>query len=76
MDIDYAIRHEEPLAVDDDSEPYEINLYECWEQSNRLSVMFIKMKLFAIICGSVDHHTRVKDLLKAIDEQFESSEKA
>ena len=28
IDIDYAIKHEEPLVVDDDSEPYEINLYE------------------------------------------------
>ena len=72
MDIDFAIRHDEPLTVDDDSEPYEINLYERWERSNRLSVMFIKQKLSAAIRGSVDHHTRVKDLLKAIDEQFKS----
>ena len=38
--------------------------------------MFIKTKLSAAIRGSVDHHTRVKDLLKAIDEQFETSKKA
>ena len=76
MDIDYAIRHEGPLAVNDDSEPYEINLYEHWERSNRLSVMFIKTKLSVAIRGSVHHHTRVKDLLKTIDEQFETSEKA
>ena len=31
IDIGYAIRHEEPPAVDDDNKPYEINLYECWE---------------------------------------------
>ena len=38
--------------------------------------MFIKTKLSAAIPGSVDHHTRVKELLKAIDEQFETSKKA
>ena len=53
MDTDYVIRHEESLAVDDDSEPYKINLYKRWEQPNRLSVMFIKTKLSAAIRGSV-----------------------
>ena len=76
MDIDYAIRHEKSLAVDDDSEPYEINLYERWERSNRLNIMFIKTKLSAAIRSLMDHYTRVKDLLKAIDEQFKTSEKA
>ena len=70
------IRHEEPLAVDDDSELYEINLYERWERSNHLSIMFTKTKFSATIHGSVDHHTRVKELLKTIDEQFETSKKA
>ena len=75
MDIDYAIRHEEPFVVDDDNEPYEISLFERWEWSNHLNVIFIKTKISAAIRGSVDHHTSVKELLKTIDEQFETSEK-
>ena len=75
MDIDYAIKKGEPV-ITPTSTPNEIALYEQWERSNRLSVMFIKTKISAGIRGSVDQHTNVKTLLKAIDEQFESSDKA
>ena len=43
--------------------------------SNRLSVMFIKTKISAGIRGSVDQHEKVRDLLKAIDDQFITSDK-
>ncbi|KAA8523978.1 hypothetical protein F0562_010591 [Nyssa sinensis] len=76
MDIDYAIRKDEPPAVTNTSTEAEIALYEHWERSNRLSVMFIKTKISAGIHGSVDQHTKVRDLLKAIDEQFVTSDKA
>ncbi|KAA8546774.1 hypothetical protein F0562_003203 [Nyssa sinensis] len=76
MDIDYAIRKDEPPTVTDTSIEAEIALYEHWERSNRLSVMFIKTKISAGIRGSVDQHTKVRDLLKAIDKQFVTSDKA
>ncbi|KAA8527319.1 hypothetical protein F0562_034584 [Nyssa sinensis] len=76
MDIDYAIRKDEPPSVTDTSTEAEIALYEHWERSNRLSVMFIKTKISAGIRGSADQHTKVRDLLKAIDEQFVTSDKA
>ncbi|XP_020577801.1 uncharacterized protein LOC110022966 [Phalaenopsis equestris] len=38
--------------------------------------MFIKTKISAGIRGSVEQHNKVKDLLKAIDEQFATSDKA
>ncbi|CAH9128198.1 unnamed protein product [Cuscuta epithymum] len=76
MDIDYAIRKDEPPAITATSTPDAVHLYEKWERSNRLSVMFIKTKITAGIRGSVDQHTKVKDLLKAIDEQFATSDKA
>ena len=75
MDINYAIRKDEPPAVTNTSTAAEIALYEHWEQSNRLSVMFIKTKISAGIRGSVNHHSKVRDLLKAIDEQFVTSDK-
>ena len=53
----------------------DITLYECWGRSNRLSVMFIKTKIYPNIHGLVDHHVKVRDLLKAIDKQFETSNK-
>ena len=76
MDIDYAIRKDEPPIVTDTSTLTEIALYERWERSNRLSVMFIKTKITAGIRGSVDQHENVRDLLKIIDEQFITSDKA
>ncbi|KAL3636649.1 hypothetical protein CASFOL_018948 [Castilleja foliolosa] len=76
MDIDYAIRKDEPSSITEASSPDKVDLYEKWERSNRLSVMFIKTKICASIRGSVDKHNNVRDLLKAIDEQFAHSEKA
>ena len=38
--------------------------------------MFIKTKITASIRGSVEQYEKVRDLLKAIDEQFVTSEKA
>ncbi|KAL5823734.1 hypothetical protein ACOSQ4_021634 [Xanthoceras sorbifolium] len=76
MDIDYAIRQNEPPAITDTSSTADITLYEKWERSNRLSVMFIKTKISDSIRGSVDQLDNVRDLLKGIDEQFVTSEKA
>ena len=76
MDIDYAIRKDEPLALTNTSTAADITLYERWEQSNRLSMMFIKTRISASIHGSVDQHERVWDLLKAIHDQFVTSDKA
>jgi hypothetical protein len=39
-------------------------------------MMFIKTKISVGICGSVDQHEKVRDLLKAIDDQFVTSNKA
>ena len=54
MDIDYAIRKDEPLIVTETSSASDIALYERWERSNRLSVIFIKTKISAGIRGFVD----------------------
>ena len=76
MDIDYAIRKSEPPEVTEESTPTEVALYERWEKSNRLSVMFIKTKITAGIRGSVEQYDKVQDLLRAIGEQFVTSDKA
>ena len=51
MDIDYAIRKDEPPDVADTSNAADIALYERWERSNRLSMMFIKTRISAGIRG-------------------------
>ena len=59
MDMDYAIRKDEPPALTNTSTAADITLYERWERSNRLSMMFIKTKISAGIRGSVDQYERV-----------------
>ena len=59
MDIDYAIRKDEPPAITDESSPTDVVLYKRWERSNRLSVMFIKTKISARIRGFVNQHEKV-----------------
>ena len=76
MDIDYAIRKDEPHKITDTSTPEQILLYERWEKSNRLSMMYIKTKISAGIRDSIEQHENVRELLKAIDEQFVTSDKA
>ncbi|KAL5750182.1 hypothetical protein ACOSP7_024785 [Xanthoceras sorbifolium] len=75
MDIDYVIRKDEPPAITDTSSTADIMLYERWERSNCLSMMFIETKISADIHGSVDHQDNARDLLKSIDEQFVTLEK-
>ena len=76
MDINYAIRKDELNPITETNIAEAINLYEKWERSNCLFVMFMKTKIFAGICGSVEQIDKVKPLLKAIDEQFATSDKA
>ena len=76
MDIDYAIRKEEPDPITETSIAEAVYLYDKWERFNRLSMMFIKTKISTGICGSVEQINKVKPLLKAIDEQFETYDKA
>ncbi|KAL5811917.1 hypothetical protein ACOSQ3_026867 [Xanthoceras sorbifolium] len=58
MDIDYAIRKDEPPAITDTSSITDIT------------------KISTGIRGSVDQQDNVRDLLKGINEQFVTSEKA
>ncbi|RVW18931.1 hypothetical protein CK203_102500 [Vitis vinifera] len=74
MDIDYAIRKDKPTIIGTNTTA-EKALYEQWERSNRLSLMFIKTKISDGIRGSVNQHDNVKALLKAIDEQFVTADK-
>ena len=53
MDIDYAIRKDEPHKITNTNTPYEILLYEHREKSNCLNVMYIKTKISAGIRGSI-----------------------
>ncbi|KAL4304232.1 hypothetical protein GQ457_10G014510 [Hibiscus cannabinus] len=75
LDIDYAIRKSEP-SITDNSNQADLALYEKWERSNRLSIMFIKSKVPADVRGSIEQYENVQDLLAAIEKQFHTSQKS
>jgi len=68
MDIDYSIRKDKPLTVANTSTLEDITLYERWERSNHLNMMFIKTRISTGIRVSVDQYEKIRDLLKAIDD--------
>jgi len=76
MDINYVIRKNEPPSITETSLPDDVDRYEMWERSNRLSVKFIMTNIPTSIRGCFDRHNNVRALLKAIDEHFVPSDKA
>lgn len=60
----------------DSSTTLEIAKHEQWERSNRLSLIFMKSHVIKGIRGSIPECTKTKDFIKAIEEQFVSSDKA
>ncbi|KAK4406339.1 hypothetical protein Sango_0640400 [Sesamum angolense] len=76
MDLDLAFRVDELPIPTDSSTPTEKASYELWERSNRLSLMLIKKHISKGIRGSIPECTKVKDFLKAIEDQYVRSDKA
>ena len=60
MDIDYAIRKSKSPEVTEENAPAKVVLYEQWERSNQLNVMFIKTKITVGIKGLLSNTIRSK----------------
>jgi hypothetical protein len=76
MELDLALRVDEPPVLTDTSMPLEITKHERWERSNYLSLMFMKSHVTKGIRGSIPACNNVIEFMQAIDEQFVSSDKA
>ncbi|XP_019245167.1 PREDICTED: uncharacterized protein LOC109225031 [Nicotiana attenuata] len=74
-DLDLVLRGEEPHILTESSMPVAKINYERWERSNRLSLMLMKAHISQSIRGSIPNSDKVKAYMKAIDEQFISSDK-
>ena len=68
MDLDLALRVDEPMVPMESSTQIEKASYECWERSNRLCLMFIKSSLGKSIHGSISECAKVKEYLKDIEQ--------
>ena len=60
MVVDYVIRTDEPLTISATNTKAAIELYENWERSNHLYVMFIKTHISAGIRGSIEKHDKFR----------------
>ena len=61
MDLDLALRIEEPASPTEQSSQIDCTLYERWERFNRLSMMVIKSHVSQSIRGSIYECRTVKN---------------
>ncbi|XP_028053288.1 uncharacterized protein LOC114257709 [Camellia sinensis] len=76
MDLDLALHVVEPPEPTIESSAAEKSSYNKWERSNRLSLMLIKSHISQSIKGSIPPSDKVKNYMRAIEEQFVSSNQA
>ena len=75
MDIDYAIRKDEPCIIETSTLQLKLPFMNYRSDLIASVLCSLRPKSQLGICGSVDQYDNIKALLKAIDEQFETSYK-
>ncbi|XP_074336653.1 uncharacterized protein LOC141673816 [Apium graveolens] len=79
MDLDYAIRKEQPASLTDESSTTDKLNFEKWERSNRLSLMMIKRSISEAFRGGMSNDSdevSVKDFLDELEKRFAKNKKA
>ncbi|CAA7029122.1 unnamed protein product [Microthlaspi erraticum] len=76
LDLDLALRQDEPGPVTDESTEEEYQLHKAWERANRLSIMFLRMTIASNIKSSLPAADKAKAYLAAIEERFKTADKS
>ncbi|CAH9121642.1 unnamed protein product [Cuscuta epithymum] len=76
MDLDYALRHDPPPALTEQSSQEQKRVYEQWERSNRMSLMVIKNSISVAIRGAIPDSENAKAYLESVEEQFKGTSQA
>ncbi|XP_047152125.1 uncharacterized protein LOC124823861 [Vigna umbellata] len=77
MDLDLALRIEEPPSLKNSSTSNKRREYEKWDRSNRMCLMVIKHDISKVYRGTISKEiTSAKDFLAEIEKRFVKSEKA
>ena len=66
MDLDYAIRTEQPLGLTNDSTTEQMANFEKWEHSNRMSLIIMKHSILDTIRGAMPEEENAKNFLSQI----------
>lgn len=75
MDLDYALRKEQPASLTDKSSADEKLNFEKWERSNRLSLMMLKRSVPKAFRGGMSDEVSVKGFLEEIEKRFAKNAK-
>lgn len=75
MDLDIAFRVDTPTVPKEDDTADVKAYYEKWEKSNRLSLLLMQAHVIKHIRGSIPVCKTAKEFMKAIEDQFVSSDK-
>jgi hypothetical protein len=70
MDLDYALRKEQPAPLTDESSTDEKVNFEKWERSNRLSLMMLKRSVPEAFRGGMSTEVTVKGFIDEIEKTF------
>ncbi|KAB5520609.1 hypothetical protein DKX38_024928 [Salix brachista] len=76
LDLDLALLKDKPDPLTDKSTPEEKTLFNAWERSDRLSIMFLRMTIASNIKTSLPKPENAKDYMKAIEERFKTADKS
>ena len=81
LDLDYALRFDEPVAPTSEEENYaeKKKIYdtnsERWERSNRMSLMIMRSTILVGIRGAIPESEKAKKYLASVEEHFKGSSK-
>uniref|UniRef100_A0A804J594 Uncharacterized protein n=1 Tax=Musa acuminata subsp. malaccensis TaxID=214687 RepID=A0A804J594_MUSAM len=77
MDLDLALREDQPASLMENSTHDEKRLYEKWDRSNRMSLIIIKRSILEAFRGAVSEGTtEAKDFFTEIEKRFLKYDKA
>ncbi|KAF9661538.1 hypothetical protein SADUNF_Sadunf19G0079200 [Salix dunnii] len=74
LDLDLALLKDKPDPLTDKSTHEEKTLFNAWERSDRLSIMFLRMTIASNIKTSLPKPENAKDYMKAIEERFKTAD--
>ena len=76
MDLDLALRIEQPISLTDVSSPNNMKNFEKWVRSKRMSLMIIKRSISEAFRGAVSEKiTKAKEFLAEIEKRFAKKKK-
>ena len=71
MDLDMALREDEPSKPTDESIEAEIAHYAKWERSNHLSLISIKRSIAEYLLGGIPESSNAKEFLVAVGNRYQ-----